>query len=114
MNMTTRRLKRSLSAAAPALAALLALLLVALDLLAANEAAHRAMHGTQDGRACAVCLLAKGHLETAAAPPLPLTRSFWRVDTVRREAQSPLPAVDFALSPSRAPPGLPPLFKVVG
>ncbi|MCL5098801.1 MAG: hypothetical protein M1608_14970, partial [Candidatus Omnitrophica bacterium] len=62
--MTTRKFKRLRSAAAKVLAGLLVLLLLVLGLLASDGAAHRAIHRHNGNGPCAICLIAKGHLES--------------------------------------------------
>jgi hypothetical protein len=90
-----------------ALAGLLALLLLAAATVSANHALHHFLH--QDGgvnqHLCLVCSFAKGQVSAAEATLVAAALIVGFSFDLCRANILVLPAVDFRLSPSRAPPG---------
>lgn len=90
-----------------ALAGLLVLLLLAAATVSASQAFHRFLHheGGGDQHFCLICSFAKGQVSAAEVTLVAaaLIIGFF-LDLCRAEVLT-LPALDFRLSPSRAPPG---------
>jgi len=92
--------------AKPALSGLLALLLLICGTLSVCQALHQLLHNGAAGshHLCLVCLFAKGQVSAADAAVVAALLVLFPLFGPRAGNPSPLPAFDYRLSPSRAPP----------
>jgi hypothetical protein len=92
--------------AEPALAGLLALLLLISGALAVSGTLHQLLHNDAAGshHLCLVCLFAKGQVSAADVALVAALLVLCPLFGFRGGNPSPLPAFDYRLSPSRAPP----------
>lgn len=90
----------------PALAGLLALLLLISSALAVSGTLHQLLHnGAADSHhLCLVCSFAKGQVSAADVALVTALLVLGPLFSFRAGNPSPLPAFDYRLSPSRAPP----------
>jgi hypothetical protein len=88
-----------------ALAALLAVLLLSSAILAGGSSLHQLFHTTSsDAHACAICLLAQGHLDLPAVDP-PLSAFHLTITFCAPLRETVFhPQTDRRLASSRAPP----------
>jgi hypothetical protein len=98
-----------------ALSGLLALLLLASGVLSVSRALHQLLHNGAAGsdHFCLVCSIAKGQVAAADVAVVAALVALCLVFSFRAANPSPLPAFDYRLSPSRAPPALASLPAVV-
>jgi hypothetical protein len=85
---------------------LLALLLLISSTLAVSGALHQLLHNDATGshHLCLVCLFAKGQVSAADVALVAALLVLCPLFSFRAGNPSPLPAFDYRLSPSRAPP----------
>lgn len=93
-------------AAKPALAGLLALLLLASGMLSVSRALHQSFHSEAAGshHLCLVCLFANGQISAADVMLVVALLLLCPPSGKVAAKPAPLPAFDYRLSPSRAPP----------
>ena len=101
--------------AKPALAGLLAVLLLVCGILSVSSALHQLLHNDTAGNhhICLVCSFAKGQVSAADVALVAALLVLCPLFGYRASTPSPLPAFDYRLSPSRAPPALASLLSVV-
>lgn len=89
-----------------ALTGLLVFLLLASGALAVSHALHQSLHNDAAGshHLCLVCSFAKGHVSAADVAPVAALLVLCPLFSFRAGNPLPLPAFDYRLSPSRAPP----------
>ena len=92
--------------AKPALSGLLALLLLICGTLSVCQALHQLLHNDAAGshHLCLVCLFAKGQVSAPDVALVAAVQVLCPLSSLRAADTSPLPAFDYRLSPSRAPP----------
>jgi hypothetical protein len=92
--------------AKPALTGLLALLLLASGALSVSHALHQSLHSDTTGghHLCLVCSFAKGQVSAPDVALVAAVQVLCPLSSLRAADTSPLPAFDYRLSPSRAPP----------
>ena len=92
--------------AKPALSGLLALLLLISGTLSVSQALHQLLHNDAAGshHVCLVCLFAKEQVSAADVAVVATLLVLLPLFSQRAGNPSPLPAFDYRLSPSRAPP----------
>ena len=101
--------------AKPALAGLLAILLLTSATLAVSGALHQLLHNdaASSHHICLVCSFAKGQISATDVAVVAALLVLCPLLSYRASTPSPLPAFDYRLSPSRAPPALTSLLSVV-
>ena len=89
-----------------ALTGLLVFLLLVSGTFAASHALHESLHNDSSGshHLCLVCLFAKGQADAADVTLVAALLVLCPLFSLRPANLSPLPACDYRLSPSRAPP----------
>lgn len=89
-----------------ALTGLLVFLLLVSGTLAVSRALHQSLHNDAAGshHLCLVCLFAKGQVSAADVALVIALLVLCPLFSLRVGNPSPLPAFDYRLSPSRAPP----------
>ena len=92
--------------AKPVLTGLLAGLLLVCGALSVSNALHQSLHNDAAGshHLCLVCLFAKGQVSAADVALVAALLVLCPLLSFRAGNPSPLPAFDYRLSPSRAPP----------
>jgi hypothetical protein len=92
--------------AKPALTGLLAGLLLVCGALSVNHALHQSLHNDagDSHHLCLVCSFAKGQVSAADVAFVAVLLVLCSLFSLRAGNPSPLPAFDYRLSPSRAPP----------
>jgi len=89
-----------------ALAGLLALLLLVAGAISVNHALHQSLHNDKAANShfCLLCSFAKGQVSGAEVALISAVLSFFCFCGVRLANTSIVAAIDYRLSPSRAPP----------
>ena len=92
--------------AKPALSGLLALLLLICGVISVSRALHQSLHSDTTGghHLCLVCSFAKGQVSAADVALVAAVQVLSPLSSLSAADTSPLPAFDYRLSPSRAPP----------
>jgi hypothetical protein len=100
----------------PVLAGLLALLLLVVGIISVNHSLHQSLHNDKSANThfCLFCSFAKGQVNVADVALIAAVRSFFHLCAPRLANPSPFTAVDYRLSPSRAPPSFLASITVVG
>ena len=109
------RLSGSRWVAKPALSGFLALLLLICGILSVSRALHQLLHDDAAGshHLCLACSFAKGQISAADVALVAALLVLHPLASFRPAILPPVPAFDYRLSPSRAPPALISLLSVV-